>query len=45
MKLPKAMENKVSEYRDKTGKEMDDVPKTVVLHGAMDMGSKWERGP
>lgn len=33
MKLLKAMESIMSEYRDKTGKEMDEVLKTTVLTG------------
>ena len=35
-KLIQAMEKKISEYREKTGKEMDEVLKTTVIHGAMD---------
>ena len=35
-KLIQAMEKKISEYREKTGKEMDEVLKALVIHGAMD---------
>ena len=35
-KLIQAMEKKISEYREKTGKEMDELLKTTVIHGAMD---------
>ena len=35
-KLLQIMEKKMCEYREKTGKEMDEVLKTTVLHGAMD---------
>ena len=35
-KLITVMEKKIMEYREKTGKELDDVLKTTVLHGAVD---------
>ena len=37
-RLIQAMEKKISEYREKTGKEMDEVLKALVIHGAMDGG-------
>lgn len=39
----RVVDPKISEYRNKTGKDMDDVLKTTVIHGAMDTESGLDR--
>lgn len=39
MRLSKVMDTKMSEHRDKSGKEFDEILKTSVIHRAMDTES------